>query len=110
MLNQRKIIAVAGDKHHDIKPWREFDGIHRDANVPVAFLYAAVENLQVFRFYLKAYFLQSIEKRLLFLDIRTYDVRYRADKAAEVNSFLQDAVVIYLRVVKVLCRIVEVLH
>ena len=110
IFDERHEVAVAGHEDHRIELRSHFDGVDGEPDVPVGFLGAGAEDLQVLDLGFDAHLDQSVEKGALFAGFRLDHVSQGADELPAVERVLDDLAEIDLRVVEILAAVVEVLR
>lgn len=110
ILDERHEIAVARDDDDRVELGREADSVDRKADVPIPFLCAAEEHLEVFDLGLDAELVQRFEEAFLFAAFGGDDVGDRADKLALPDQVFDDIAEVHAALVEILRTVVEVLR
>src|SRR6185369_4249092 len=109
VLDERDEVAVACHEHDCIELGCELHRIDREADVPVSFLRAIGEYLEVFRLCFDAHLGERVEEVLLFAAFGRDHIGDSAHEDAAADSLFEDSAEIHSCLIEVLRAVIKVL-
>src|SRR3989344_945647 len=110
VLDQRNEISVAGRQNNGVQLLRHRYCVYRHADVPVGLFCAAGKDADVLDPCLNTEFVERLEKSLLVLALRPYNVSHGAYQGAACKRLLYHLSEVHLRFVKIFCAVIKVLR
>jgi len=110
IFHQWHEIAIAGKEDDRVYLRRNRDRVDREANVPIGFLGAAVEDLEVFGLRFDTHLGERVEKGRLFAGFCRDEIRTSADEPAILDRISEDVAKINARMIDILRAMIKILR